>query len=44
MTRLIASDLDGTFLQTGGTVSPENVAAIARAHAKAWLWSAMAHC
>jgi Cof subfamily protein (haloacid dehalogenase superfamily) len=33
MTRLIASDLDGTFLQTGGTVSPENVAAIARAHA-----------
>ncbi|MSV54428.1 MAG: Cof-type HAD-IIB family hydrolase [Actinobacteria bacterium] len=33
VTRLIASDLDGTFLQTGGTVSPENVAAIARAHA-----------
>ena len=33
MTRLVASDLDGTFLQTGGTVSPENVAAIARAHA-----------
>lgn len=33
MTRLIASDLDGTLLQTGGTVSPENVAAIARAHA-----------
>jgi len=33
VTRLIASDLDGTFLQTGGTVSPENVAAISRAHA-----------
>ncbi|MEJ6493399.1 MAG: Cof-type HAD-IIB family hydrolase [Actinomycetes bacterium] len=33
MTRLVASDLDGTFLQTGGTVSPENVDAIARAHA-----------
>lgn len=29
----MASDLDGTFLQTGGTVSPENVDAIARAHA-----------
>jgi len=33
VTRLVASDLDGTFLQTGGTVSPENVDAIARAHA-----------
>ena len=33
MTRLIASDLDGTFLQTGGTVSAQNVAAIGRAHA-----------
>lgn len=31
MTRLIASDLDGTLLQTSGTVSPENKQAIDRA-------------
>ncbi len=31
MTRLLASDLDGTLLQTGGTISQTNVDAIARA-------------
>lgn len=33
MTRLLASDLDGTLLQTGGTISEENVHALARASA-----------
>lgn len=31
MTRLLATDLDGTLLQTGGTISPRNFAALARA-------------
>lgn len=31
MTRLFATDLDGTLMATGGTVSPENVQALARA-------------
>ena len=31
MIRLLATDLDGTLLQTGGTVSQENVQALARA-------------
>lgn len=31
MTRLFATDLDGTLLQTSGTVSPENRAALQRA-------------
>lgn len=34
MTRLLASDLDGTLLQSGGTVSQENIQAIARARAE----------
>lgn len=34
MTRLLASDLDGTLLQSGGTVSQENFQAIARARAQ----------
>ena len=34
MTRLLASDLDGTLLQTGGTISQTNVDAIARATAE----------
>ena len=33
MTRLFATDLDGTLLATGGSISDENVAAIARAAA-----------
>ena len=33
MTRLLASDLDGTLLQTGGSISEENVHALARAKA-----------
>ena len=31
MTRLLATDLDGTLLQTGGSISKENVQALARA-------------
>lgn len=31
MTRLLATDLDGTLLQTGGTISNRNVQALARA-------------
>ncbi len=34
MTRLIASDLDGTLLQSGGTVSEENLKAINKAFAE----------